>query len=70
MPRILGDARVLVVDDIAENRDLLTRRLKRLGIHRLAEAANGIQALEALEHLPITLRRILLRSDSFDIRLA
>jgi sigma-B regulation protein RsbU (phosphoserine phosphatase) len=41
-------AAVLVVDDVAENRDLLVRRLKRLGIGDVEEAENGVAALAAL----------------------
>src|SRR3989441_116043 len=41
-------ASILVVDDIAENRDLLVRRLKRLGIADIEEAENGVLALAAL----------------------
>jgi sigma-B regulation protein RsbU (phosphoserine phosphatase) len=44
----LGRAAVLVVDDVADNRDLLARRLKRMGIGRIAEANDGAQALAAL----------------------
>ncbi|MFH0299728.1 adenylate/guanylate cyclase domain-containing protein [Bradyrhizobium sp. 31Argb] len=40
---------ILVVDDIEANRDLLSRRLARDG-HRVASAAGGQQALQALEH--------------------
>ncbi|WAC26052.1 PP2C family protein-serine/threonine phosphatase [Ancylobacter sp. SL191] len=42
------NAAILVVDDVAENRDLLMRRLKRLGFSRLDEAANGHEALAAI----------------------
>ena len=42
-------ASVLVVDDVAENRDLLVRRLTRLGITDIAQATNGIEALAAIE---------------------
>lgn len=42
------NAAILVVDDVAENRDLLIRRLKRLGFSRLDEAANGHEALAAI----------------------
>jgi sigma-B regulation protein RsbU (phosphoserine phosphatase) len=42
-------ASVLVVDDVAENRDLLVRRLKRLGITDVEEAVNGVAALAAIE---------------------
>jgi sigma-B regulation protein RsbU (phosphoserine phosphatase) len=40
---------ILVVDDIPENRDLLARRLKRLGVGYVEEAVNGIEALAAIE---------------------
>jgi phosphoserine phosphatase RsbU/P len=43
------NAAVLVVDDVPENRDLLVRRLKRLGINDIEQAANGIEALAAIE---------------------
>jgi sigma-B regulation protein RsbU (phosphoserine phosphatase) len=39
---------VLVVDDIAENRDILVRRLQRFGLIGIEQAANGLQALEAI----------------------
>jgi phosphoserine phosphatase RsbU/P len=42
-------ASVLVVDDVAENRDLLVRRLSRLGIADIEQATNGIEALAAIE---------------------
>jgi sigma-B regulation protein RsbU (phosphoserine phosphatase) len=41
-------ASVLVVDDVAENRDLLVRRLKRLGIADVEQAVNGVEALAAI----------------------
>ncbi|OYY67226.1 MAG: response regulator receiver protein [Burkholderiales bacterium 28-67-8] len=40
---------VLVVDDIAENRDILERRLARLGIGSIEQATNGREALAAIE---------------------
>jgi phosphoserine phosphatase RsbU/P len=40
---------VLVVDDVADNRDLLVRRLKRLGIADCAEASDGQAALDAMK---------------------
>jgi sigma-B regulation protein RsbU (phosphoserine phosphatase) len=43
-----SSAAVLVVDDVAENRDLLFRRLKRLGIADVEQAANGLEALAAI----------------------
>ncbi|MBI5368829.1 MAG: response regulator [Planctomycetes bacterium] len=45
---------VLVVDDVEENRDLLVRRLTRLG-HTSATAENGRQALELLARTPFDL---------------
>lgn len=43
-----ANATILVVDDVAENRDLLLRRLKRLEITRVDQAANGVEALAAI----------------------
>jgi sigma-B regulation protein RsbU (phosphoserine phosphatase) len=40
--------RVLVVDDIETNRDLLRRRLTRLGITNILEAEDGAQALQII----------------------
>ena len=40
-----SSAKILVVDDVAENRDLLLRRLQRLGIKQIDQAANGLEAL-------------------------
>jgi serine phosphatase RsbU (regulator of sigma subunit) len=37
---------LLVVDDIADNRDLLVRRLQRLGYHEVETANDGLEALE------------------------
>ena len=41
-------ARLLVVDDVPENRDLLVRRLQRQGHSLIAIACDGIEALEAI----------------------
>lgn len=41
-------AKILVVDDVAENRDLLLRRLARLGFQLIDQAANGVEALAAI----------------------
>jgi sigma-B regulation protein RsbU (phosphoserine phosphatase) len=41
-------AKILVVDDVAENRDLLLRRLTRLGFSQIDQAANGAEALAAI----------------------
>ena len=43
-----ASARVLVVDDVADNRDILVRRLGRLGIGSVEQATNGLEALEAI----------------------
>ena len=40
--------RILIVDDVAENRDILCRRLRRLGFQNLHEAEDGVQALAAI----------------------
>src|SRR5271166_5521601 len=42
-------ARILVVDDIEDNRDLLVRRLRREGYHDTEVAADGEQALRLIE---------------------
>jgi sigma-B regulation protein RsbU (phosphoserine phosphatase) len=41
-------ARILVVDDLEENRDLLIRRLRREGYHDIAVAVDGEEALAQL----------------------
>jgi sigma-B regulation protein RsbU (phosphoserine phosphatase) len=43
-----ANATILVVDDVADNRDLLIRRLKRLEITRVDQAADGVEALAAI----------------------
>jgi len=45
---MLGNARILVVDDVADNRDLLIRRLKRLDLTQIDQASNGVEALAAI----------------------
>ena len=47
-------ARVLVVDDNEDNRDVLARRITRMG-HEVVEAANGRVALQKLESLAFDL---------------
>jgi phosphoserine phosphatase RsbU/P len=42
------NAKILVVDDVFENRDLLLRRLKRLGFTQIDEAADGVEALNSI----------------------
>ena len=49
-----ANATILVVDDVADNRDLLIRRLKRLDLTQVDQAANGIEALAAIRPRPTT----------------
>ncbi len=44
----VSNAKILVVDDVAENRDLLARRLARLGFTSIDQASNGVEALAAI----------------------
>lgn len=57
-----SDARVLVVDDVADNRDLLARRLARLGVGHVVQAADGHAALAAIaaEHFDLVLLDIMM----------
>jgi sigma-B regulation protein RsbU (phosphoserine phosphatase) len=48
-------AKILVVDDVLENRDLLMRRLQRLGFSLIDQAENGVQALAAIAAKPYDL---------------
>lgn len=50
-PLVSDRARVLIVDDLETNRDLLARRVSRLG-HETGFAANGFAALEELRASP------------------
>jgi phosphoserine phosphatase RsbU/P len=47
--------RILVVDDIDDNRQLLVRRLEREGFHDVALAADGEEALSLLQAQPFDL---------------
>ena len=49
-----GSARILVVDDVEANRDLLSRRLKQQG-HDVESAENGRRALEMVRAEPFDL---------------
>jgi phosphoserine phosphatase RsbU/P len=53
-PAMHWRARILVVDDDASNRDLLSRRLHRYGA-RVETAENGLQALQRLRREPFDL---------------
>ena len=41
-------ARLLVVDDVPDNRELLVRRLQRQGHSAIATAGDGVEALAAI----------------------
>jgi EAL domain-containing protein (putative c-di-GMP-specific phosphodiesterase class I)/CheY-like chemotaxis protein len=43
------DASILVVDDNEDNRYTLTRRLKRMGLKKIVEAVNGLEAINKIE---------------------
>ena len=47
-------ARILVVDDVADNREILTRRLLRRGFE-VSEASGGMEALRAIEEQDLDL---------------
>jgi sigma-B regulation protein RsbU (phosphoserine phosphatase) len=53
--RPIEDARVLVVDDIEANRDLLVRRLRRLGITDVLQAVDGRAALDIITSVSLDL---------------
>lgn len=48
----LSDPRLLVADDNPDNRDVLIRRLRRLGYTQIESAVDGQQALEMNEQAP------------------
>ena len=52
--RAVSPSRILVVDDNASNRDLLSRRLKRQG-HTILQAEDGTRALDVVEQEPFDL---------------
>src|SRR5947209_6929452 len=47
-PAAGGKARLLIVDDVRENREILKRRLERHGFHAI-EAGGGHEALRLIE---------------------
>ncbi len=64
-----GQGRILVVDDIENNRDMLARRLEREG-YAVIQAANGREALERIAHggLDLVLLDILMPEvDGFEV---
>jgi two-component system cell cycle response regulator DivK len=48
----VGRKRILVVEDNLDNRRILVYRLKRLGDFEIVEAANGQEAVGAVENAP------------------
>ena len=48
-------ARILIVDDIEDNRDVLARRLRRLGLVNVVQAGDGLEALEKVRAEPFDL---------------
>ena len=44
-----GKGRLLIVDDVLENREILKRRLERHGFHATV-AGGGLEALDLIEH--------------------
>lgn len=69
-PCYLADSRVLVVDDAAPNRVLLISLLRALGVGAWQEAANGLQALEAVESFDpdlILLDLMMPQMDGFEV---
>ena len=44
----LSNVHILIVDDVSANRDLLLRRLRRMGIGHVDQAADGSEALQKL----------------------
>ena len=64
------NAKILVVDDVAENRDLLLRRLTRLGFQQIDQAANGVEALAAIgakDYDPVLLDIMMPELDGFGV---
>ena len=51
----LSAMQILIVDDNSNNRDVLIRRLKRLGLENVVQAVDGIEALEILPTRPFDL---------------
>src|SRR5437763_15891226 len=44
--------KILVVEDNEDNRRILVYRLRKIGQFDIREAANGLQAIEAVQHDP------------------
>lgn len=50
-----SQARILIVDDIEDNRDVLARRLRRQGLVDVHQAADGLEALDRIRSEPFDL---------------
>jgi sigma-B regulation protein RsbU (phosphoserine phosphatase) len=48
-------ARILIVDDVEDNRDVLARRLRRQGLVNVVQASDGLEALERVRTEPFDL---------------
>ena len=52
-PVDVGKGRLLIVDDIRDNREILRRRFERHG-DQVTEAEGGVEALALIERKPLT----------------
>lgn len=50
-----AEPHILIVDDVEDNRNILSRRLQRLGYRQLSEAADGLAALALVRAAPVDL---------------
>jgi phosphoserine phosphatase RsbU/P len=50
-----SQARILIVDDIEDNRDVLARRLRRQGLVDVHQAVDGLEALDRIRSEPFDL---------------
>jgi serine phosphatase RsbU (regulator of sigma subunit) len=50
-----SQAKILIVDDVEDNRDVLARRLRRQGLVHVQEASDGLEALDKVRAEPFDL---------------
>jgi len=50
-----SQAKILIVDDVEDNRDVLARRLRRQGLVNVQQASDGLEALEKVRAEPFDL---------------
>ena len=65
-----SQARILIVDDIEDNRDVLARRLRRQGLVDVHQAADGLEALDRIRSEPfdlVLLDVMMPRMNGFDV---